>query len=59
MYDRKSMKADDFINHDEIMETLSYAEANKDNRALIESLIEKAKSILMIFVKGSKMELIN
>ena len=43
MYDRKSMKADDFINHDEIMETLSYAEANKDNRALIESLIEKAK----------------
>ena len=43
MYDRKSMKADDFINHDEIMETLGYAEANKDNRALIESLIEKAK----------------
>ena len=43
MYDRKSMKADDFINHDEIMETLSYAEANKDNRTLIESLIEKAK----------------
>ena len=43
MYDRKSMKADDFINHDEIMESLSYAEANKDNRALIESLIEKAK----------------
>ena len=43
MYDRKSMKADDFINHDEIMETLSCAEANKDNRALIESLIEKAK----------------
>ncbi len=43
MYDRKSMKADDFINHDEIMETLSYAEANKANRALIESLIEKAK----------------
>ena len=43
MYDRKSMKADDFINHDEILETLSYAEANKDNRALIESLIEKAK----------------
>ncbi len=43
MYDRKSMKADDFINHDEIMETLSYAEANKNNRELIESLIEKAK----------------
>ncbi len=43
MYDRKSMKADDFINHDEIMKTLEYAEANKDNRALIESIIEKAK----------------
>ncbi len=43
MYDRKSMKADDFINHDEIVKTLEYAEANKDNRALIESIIEKAK----------------
>ena len=43
MYDRKSMKADDFINHDEIVSTLEYAEANKDNRALIESIIEKAK----------------
>ena len=42
MYDPESMRADDFINHDEIMETLSYAEANKDNRELIESLLEKA-----------------
>ena len=37
------MVADDFINHDEIMETLRYASENKSNRALIESIIEKAK----------------
>ena len=37
------MIADDFINHDEIMETLRYASENKSNRALIESIIEKAK----------------
>ncbi len=43
MYDPKSMVADDFINHDEIMETLRYASENKSNRALIESIIEKAK----------------
>ncbi len=43
MYDPRSMIADDFINHDEIMETLRYASENKGNRALIESIIEKAK----------------
>ncbi len=37
------MIADDFINHDEIMETLRYASENKGNRALIESIIEKAR----------------
>ena len=43
MYDPRSMIADDFINHDEIMETLRYASENKGNRALIESIIEKAR----------------
>ena len=33
MYDPKSMYADDFINHEEIIETLAYAQKNKDNRA--------------------------
>ena len=42
MYDVNSKHADDFINHEEILETLAYADANKNNKELIESLIEKA-----------------
>ena len=30
-YDAKSLKAEEFINNEEILETLAYAEANKDN----------------------------
>ena len=43
MYDVTSKHADDFINHKEILETLAYADENKHNTALIDSLIEKAK----------------
>ena len=43
MYNPKSMKADEFISDEEIRETLSYAEKNKDNIELIDSIIEKAK----------------
>lgn len=43
MYNSKSMKADEFISDEEIRETLSYAEKNKDNIELIDSIIEKAK----------------
>ena len=43
MYDVNSKHADDFINHEEILETLAYADENKCNVALIDSLIEKAK----------------
>ncbi len=43
MYDVYSKHADDFINHEEILETLKFADENKDNLELIESLIEKAK----------------
>ena len=43
MYNPKSMKAEEFICHEEIMETLAYAEANKSNRELIESILEKAE----------------
>ena len=43
MYNPKSMKADEFISDEEIRETLSYAEDNKDNIELIDSIIEKAK----------------
>ena len=43
MYNPKSLKAEEFISHEEIMDTLSYAEANKNNIVLIDSLIEKAR----------------
>ena len=43
MYDPKSMKAEEFIDHQEIEETLAYADAHKADRELITSIIEKAK----------------
>ena len=43
VYNPKSMYADDFINHEEILETLEYAERNKNNLELIDSLLEKAR----------------
>jgi 2-iminoacetate synthase len=43
MYNPKSMKAGEFIDHEEILETLAYAEANKKNAALIDGILEKAK----------------
>ena len=42
MYNKMSPHAEDFINHEEILESLDYAEKNKDNYELIDSLIEKA-----------------
>lgn len=43
MYDVTSKCADDFINHEEILDTLAYADENKENAELIDALIEKAK----------------
>jgi 2-iminoacetate synthase len=43
MYNPKSENPSEFINNEEILETLDYAEKNKNNRELIESLIERAK----------------
>lgn len=43
MYDPKSLKAEDFINHDEILETLAYAEAHKNDLPLIETVLAKAE----------------
>ncbi|WP_019552875.1 [FeFe] hydrogenase H-cluster radical SAM maturase HydG [Propionispira raffinosivorans] len=44
MYDPKSGEATEFIDHEEILETLDYAKANKGNRELIEQIIEKASA---------------
>ena len=43
MYNVRSLKAEEFINDEEIKATLEYAEANKHNRELIEQILEKAK----------------
>lgn len=43
MYDIMSKKAEEFISDEEILDTLAYAEANKSNKELIESLIERAR----------------
>ena len=42
MYDVRSMKAEEFISDEEILATLEYADQHKHDRALIESLLEKA-----------------
>ena len=43
MYRVDSLKAEEFISHEEIMETLAYADANKNNVELIDQILEKAK----------------
>ena len=43
MYDKKSLKAEEFINDGEILDTLKYADENKDNLALIDKIIDKAR----------------
>ena len=43
IYDPKSLKAEEFINHEEILETMAWAEANKNNVALIDEILEKAR----------------
>lgn len=42
MYQVNSKIAEEFIDHQEILDTLDYARTHKDDRALIEALIDKA-----------------
>ncbi len=42
MYDVKSRKAEEFISDEEIRETLAYADANRENAELIDSILAKA-----------------
>lgn len=42
MYNPKSLNADEFISHEEILDTLKYADENKDNMELINAILEKA-----------------
>ena len=43
MYDVKSLKAEEFISHEEILDTLKFAEENKENISLITKILDKAK----------------
>ena len=43
VYNPKSLKAEEFINNEEILATLEYAEQNKNNAELIDSILEKAR----------------
>ncbi|MDE6313792.1 MAG: [FeFe] hydrogenase H-cluster radical SAM maturase HydG [Lachnospiraceae bacterium] len=43
MYQANGRKAEEFINHEEILETLAYGEKNKDNRTLVDEILAKAR----------------
>ncbi len=43
MYNPESLKAEEFISHEEILDTLAYADAHKNNPELINQILEKAK----------------
>lgn len=43
MYNMKSKVATEFIDDKEILESLEYVKANKNNRELINEILEKAK----------------
>ncbi len=42
-YDKMSLKAEEFINDKEIRDTIAYARANRNNRELIDSILERAR----------------
>ncbi len=43
MYNPNSRKAEEFIDHQEILDTLAYADAHKSDAALIDEILQKAK----------------
>lgn len=43
MYDPRSMKAEEFIDHQEILDTLAWAEEHKADAALIDEILAKAE----------------
>jgi 2-iminoacetate synthase len=43
MYNPKSLVATDFIDHEEVMSSLAYAEAHCHDTGLVDSILEKAR----------------
>lgn len=44
-YNIKSNKAEEFISHDEILETIKWVDGNRNNRALIDEILQKARQM--------------
>ena len=42
MYNPHSLKATEFIDHQEILDTLAYADAHKDYLELVDAILDKA-----------------
>lgn len=45
MYDPKAARAEEFIDHDEILATIQYAKENKGNSKLIDEILDKAEAM--------------
>lgn len=43
MYNPKSLNAEEFICHEEVLDTLKYSDDNKNNLELVDKILEKAK----------------
>lgn len=43
MYDKKSLKAEEFIDHEEILDSIEEAKKNKNNKAVLEKILDKAR----------------
>ena len=43
MYDPKSSKAEEFICHEEILDTLAFSESKKQDKAYLEAVVAKAE----------------
>ena len=46
MYNSKSVKSEEFIDHEEIMKVLEYGEKNKDNSEMVDEILKKAESLV-------------
>ncbi|MCR5266080.1 MAG: [FeFe] hydrogenase H-cluster radical SAM maturase HydG [Cyanobacteria bacterium RUI128] len=45
MYNVKSKKAEEFISHEEVLESLKYAQENKNNLKLVDEILNKAREM--------------
>lgn len=59
MYKKTSHNADEFINHEEILDTLEEAEKNKNNKDLVEKILAKAKKAQGISHREAAILLLN